>query len=737
MALLQARPRRYSSSSVAAAVVIAVVMMLGALISPAGAAATGTLTGHVTATGGTPMDSTGVRLWQLLGTGEDTYWDTTGDSTVTDADGLYTFESLAAGTYRVEFEGDGDHLGEFYVNTDNVDGATSVPIVAGGTATVNAELSPAGHVSGTVTAAAGAHEALAGVSVRAYKFDSESDYWDPQGFGSTTADDGTYSLDALAPGTYRIGFEHDDASYLQHFYGGGTDVETAGDVAVAAGATTPNINAALVQGGHVTGKVTTGNGITPVAANVEVMEADGFGGWNDVGDANTNASGVYDVAGLPTGSYKVQFQVNAPYADEYYSNKPDPESATAVDVVEAVTTPNINGVVGLAAKVKGKITLPTGVTDVRSKNVKIVNPANGAVVAEVDDNDGIYEVAGLMAGTYRVDFARSSGPSLAAGQYYNGKAESLADPQPTNVTVASGGTALNINATIKRGGAITGTVLSPTGTPLACSVHAIDPSGHRTTRSTRASAKTGDFTVGGLSTGSYQIVVDAARMCGDGPERYYDASTPSHTSASSGDADTVAVTVGSTTAMNVELYHGEVAGPTFSGVARPVITGTTKVGYTLTSGGAATTPTADSVDRQWYRGATPIAAATGVTYKLTTADAGYEVSVRYVYHKAGYVNVTKFPTVGKKIGAYNKVRPSISGTAKVGRTLTGYRGTWYGAGYKYSYRWYRGTSPISGAIYSKYVLKSADRGKYIKLKITATKSGYPTVAAYSASRKIY
>lgn len=64
-------------------------------------------------------------------------------------------------------------------------------------------------------------------------------------------------------------------------------------------------------------------------------------------------------------------------------------------------------------------------------------------------------------------------------------------------------------------------------------------------------------------------------------------------------------------------------------------------------------------------------------------------------------------------------KPRIAGSARVGRTLTVRRGSWL-AGPTFKYRWLRGGKPIKGATRKTYRLHSADRGKRISCRVTAT-----------------
>ena len=77
--------------------------------------------------------------------------------------------------------------------------------------------------------------------------------------------------------------------------------------------------------------------------------------------------------------------------------------------------------------------------------------------------------------------------------------------------------------------------------------------------------------------------------------------------------------------------------------------------------------------------------------------------------------------------------PVISGTATTGQTLTSSNGTWSATPDSYSYQWKRAGSNIAGATASTYLLVSADVGNTITVTVTATKSGYTSGVATSAS----
>jgi hypothetical protein len=162
------------------------------------------------------------------------------------------------------------------------------------------------------------------------------------------------------------------------------------------------------------------------------------------------------------------------------------------------------------------------------------------------------------------------------------------------------------------------------------------------------------------------------------------------------------------------------------------ITGTTYVGQTLTAntdnlGGSGT------ISYQWYRGDTidmvytTINNGTGKNYLLTEADLGkyFMVSVERPSHLSGGSSSVIGPiTAGPPLTG----TVSITGTAKVGQTLTASTGSLGGNG-SISYQWKRGDSAgavntnITNATESNYILSSADFNKYVAVSVTRSGHG--------------
>ncbi len=97
----------------------------------------------------------------------------------------------------------------------------------------------------------------------------------------------------------------------------------------------------------------------------------------------------------------------------------------------------------------------------------------------------------------------------------------------------------------------------------------------------------------------------------------------------------------------------------------------------------------------------------------------------------------------------NTVAPAVTGTAKVGQTLTASTGTWHDAAdagtiAAYAYQWQRADNAtganlasIAGATAAAYVPVAADLGKFLRVQVTATDAGTPTPAKSATAASAY
>jgi len=182
-----------------------------------------------------------------------------------------------------------------------------------------------------------------------------------------------------------------------------------------------------------------------------------------------------------------------------------------------------------------------------------------------------------------------------------------------------------------------------------------------------------------------------------------------------------------------ELVMKPLAVAKFTSTPAPKITGTRAVGSTLkvTTGWK---PAVKSAKYQWYRSGKAIPKATKATYKLTKSDAGKKIRVKVTGARPGYTSVAKYSAyTGAIAKTFTKSpAPKITGTVKVGRTLTASAGTWSPKYSKITYQWKADGKAIKGATKKTYKLTSSSAGKRITVTVKASKKGYLTKTKTSA-----
>ncbi len=159
------------------------------------------------------------------------------------------------------------------------------------------------------------------------------------------------------------------------------------------------------------------------------------------------------------------------------------------------------------------------------------------------------------------------------------------------------------------------------------------------------------------------------------------------------------------------------------------------MGKILTAKPGSWSPAPSSFQYQWYRNGKAITGATGRTYTLAPAIKGGTVTVRVTAARTGYATTTSKPsktTKKVKVGTITAVKPKISGTVRIGHTLTAVPGKWKPTTTRFAYQWYRNGSKIKKATKVNYLLGSTDKGKKISVKVTGKATGYTTKAKTSS-----
>ncbi len=116
---------------------------------------------------------------------------------------------------------------------------------------------------------------------------------------------------------------------------------------------------------------------------------------------------------------------------------------------------------------------------------------------------------------------------------------------------------------------------------------------------------------------------------------------------------------------------------------------------------------------------------------VDTAALG-EFTLRYTVVDAAGNETSKQRVVTVVAATLTTAVPTISGTLKVGSTVTAVRGSWT-EGTSFTYQWLRDGAPIKGATKSSYKLVPGDGSHRISVKVTGKLTGYTTASATSSS----
>lgn len=538
-----------------------------------------------------------------------------------------------------------------------------------------------GTIIGTVTNDAG--EPLEGIRVdimpQAYM----------AGFDATTKADGTYRATVPA-GKYRLAFTQvwgGDVEYVQEIWDNKVDINSGNILTVTAGKTS-TVNAKLSVGATISGHVTDASGKPLVNASVLLLQGQGLGKID-----STDSRGAYTINGVLPSTYKMEF--HAPdgknFAHEYWDNSLTEAGGKTITVRAGELRTGVNAQLAVGAMISGTV------TDRAGKPVKNVGVWVDNWSSATTDASGRYRIMQLQGGTYTVTFenpaagipdgSRTTKVTVAPGKAATANGL-VAEAKPTISGTAKVGQRLTANPDVWRSGVTLTYQWLRDGSVIS-----------------RATGST--YTLTGADTGKKISV----KVTGEGERGVYVSRTS---------AQTVAVAKGSVTPKSV------------------AITGTAKVGGTLTASRGTWSPSDVTYKYQWLRDGAAIKGATAKSYTIVAADAGKRISVKVTGSATGYTSTSKTSAATAKVaqGTLATVTPNITGTPKVGSALTAAPGTWKPSGVTYRYQWLRDGKSIGGATAKTYKLTKADGGRKITVKVTGSKGGYTTASKTSAAKTI-
>lgn len=344
-------------------------------------------------------------------------------STLTEADGAYTLDALAAGSYVVSFFPEGTDLKrEYWQGTFDQAQATPVVIDDGETRSgIDASLVQGGAIQGVVTREDDG-TGIAGADVQALDDNSEI-------VAATTAGAaGEYTLAGLPAGSYRLRFASSDADVAAEYWKDTYDWNAATLITVTEGQTATDVDASLAGLGYISGTVTRSVGEEPLSAAVAFYAA---GSGVDVFFVDTNPDGTFRVP-VVAGTYRVLFHSNERgLMEEYWKDAFLWENATLLTVAPGEEIVGIDAALGKPAGIVGTVTLDSDVVD----DVRVEAWSNGAMVNDTraDPLTGAYSLA-VPQGTYilKASATFTDGTTTAKPQFFDGVA-TAAEATPVSV----------------------------------------------------------------------------------------------------------------------------------------------------------------------------------------------------------------------------------------------------------------------------------------------------------------
>ncbi|MGV1049321.1 MAG: MSCRAMM family protein [Solirubrobacterales bacterium] len=341
---------------VVAALLVAACALVALLLSPGTAlAANGSISGTVTSLStGFGIEGVEVCAWGIEQTAD-------AGCEITDEDGEYKIPGLTPGEYAVEFwPGPLDYAGQWFDSRSFSEEPDPVVVVSGLTTTeIDAELERNGEIEGRVVSDAPGHPPLEGIEVFA---------GGAAGYGfAVTDEDGEYTIDRLAPGTYKVGFWAIEGGYVTQYFDGEPSWEAADPFAVTATTTTPGIDAEMERSAPISGLLSDASTGARLGEIEVCAQAAVSGEYVDC--TYSGPSGGYELSRVPSGTFKIVFSPEFfeegeafgfdGYLTQYYNDKPSFATANPISVTAPNLTSNINARLVSSKKATATVTMST------------------------------------------------------------------------------------------------------------------------------------------------------------------------------------------------------------------------------------------------------------------------------------------------------------------------------------------------------------------------------------------
>jgi hypothetical protein len=351
--------------------------------------------------------------------------------------------------------------------------------------------------------------------------------WCRAGWATDAA--GVYRAGEISPGTYYVYTFGEGGAYADEIFPdilcpGECSFETAlqsGAPLVVTAGSTLRADFDLDRGGVITGTVSDATTAAPIGGVAVVAHLLIEGEPWPAGSGFTDATGRYEIAGLPAGRYYVHTSdPSMAYVNEVFDNRACGRSCTGTELVNGVpiavalgaTSGGRDFALDRGGRITGTITDSVTALPLYPVCVKAFVALSGGlldVAQACSDATGEYAIDGLPAGSYYLRAVPPFG-SAHVQELYDGMACPAAAcdlATGTPVAVALGATASGRDFTLETGGAIRGIVREAATGQAAISgdVVVFTRSGPLLRTAGRATVdyQTGEYLVSGLPAGTY------------------------------------------------------------------------------------------------------------------------------------------------------------------------------------------------------------------------------------------
>ena len=309
----------------------------------------------------------------------------------TGRDGKYTLTGLPAGIVTVEVWSQ-RHIGE-RVNLRLTN--------SGSTMSADFELGRGGTISGTVVNAA------TGKPIIDAEVGAESVNGDGVNVYVGTDDNGTFTMEGLAAGSYRIRVDARRSGYIEQYYEAEKSWDAAARFTIVGTETIEDIDFEMVLGGAIAGRIVDAKTGVPVAdAWIEATSFQGYGGVN----GNTDSQGWYKLTGVAPGNYRVKaYADGAGYIRQYYGGGHSSDGAGLISVNGTGTVGSVDIAMTRGASISGRITDAATGQPISGMDLSAGSVDSGQLAWDSTNSDGTFALRGLPDGVIEV---------IAQGQGY-------------------------------------------------------------------------------------------------------------------------------------------------------------------------------------------------------------------------------------------------------------------------------------------------------------------------------